>query len=79
VDEKVVDGLVLGVGRLNRTAGFVHAWFDRVFVDGLVNGVGNLTQAFGSIVRLIQTGRIQQYLSLAVAGSILLAAWLILS
>ena len=79
VDEKVVDGVVLGVGRLNRTAATVHAWFDGMFVDGLVNGVGHLTQAFGSIVRLIQTGRIQQYLSFAVAGSILLAAWLILS
>ena len=45
------------------------AWFDRVFVDGAVNGVGAaLTQAFGSLVRLLQTGRIQQYAAFAVAG-----------
>jgi NADH-quinone oxidoreductase subunit L len=78
-DEKVVDGAVLLVGRANRSAGFFSAWFDRVFVDGLVNFVGTLSQAFGSVVRLFQTGRIQQYAAFAVAGGLLTAAWLILA
>lgn len=78
-DEKIVDGIVNGVGILTRTLGFGSAWFDLRGVDGAVNGVGALTQAFGSVARLLQTGRIQQYVSFAVAGGILLAAWLILS
>lgn len=78
VDEHIVDGIVNGVGRTNRAAGFVSAWFDKAVVDGLVNGVGGLTQAFGYVARLFQTGRIQQYVSFAVAGSLLIAAWFML-
>jgi NADH-quinone oxidoreductase subunit L len=78
-DENVVDGIVNGVGILTRTLGFASAWFDLHVVDGAVNGVGATTQGFGSVARLFQTGRIQQYVSFAVAGGVLLAAWLILS
>ena len=77
-DENVVDGLVLTVGRVHRGLGFVCAWIDRQIVDGLVNQVGALTQAFGSVMRLFQTGRVQQYISFAVAGGLLAAAFLIL-
>jgi NADH-quinone oxidoreductase subunit L len=79
IDENVVDGIVNGVGIVTRTLGFGSAWFDLRVVDGAVNGVGATTQAFGSVARLFQTGRIQQYVSFAVAGGVLLAAWLILS
>lgn len=79
IDENIVDGLVNGVGILTRTLGFGSAWFDLKVVDGSVNGVAATTQAFGSVARLFQTGRIQQYVSFAVAGGVLLAAWLILS
>jgi hypothetical protein len=37
-----------------------------------------LTQTFGSIARLLQSGRVQQYATYAVFGGLLLAAWLIL-
>jgi len=79
VDERLVDGLVLLVGRVNKALSFFWAWFDKTFVDGLVNCVGLLSQAFGAVVRLLQTGRIQQYAAFAVAGGLLTAAWLILS
>jgi NADH-quinone oxidoreductase subunit L len=78
-DENVVDGLVNFVGILNKTLGVLSAVFDRVVVDGAVNLVGSLTQVFGSVARLFQTGRIQQYVSFAVAGGLAAAAWLILS
>ncbi len=79
IDEKIVDGFVNGVGWVNKQAGFLSAWFDRTFVDGAVNGIGQTTQIFGSLARLLQTGRIQQYVSYAVAGGLAAAAWLILS
>ncbi len=79
VDENIVDGFVLLVGRINKTAGFVAAWADKNIVDGLVNLVGSVTTVAGSLVRLLQTGRIQQYISFAVAGGILLAAFHLLT
>jgi NADH-quinone oxidoreductase subunit L len=77
-DRVVVDGLVNLVGRTGRGLGFLSAWFDRTFVDGAVNGVGAVTQVFGSAVRLLQTGRVQQYAACAVAGGLAAAVWLIL-
>lgn len=78
-DEWVVDQIVLTVGRVNKALGFAFAWFDKTFVDGLVNLVGALSNFFGAALRLIQTGRIQQYVSFAVAGGLFAAAWLILN
>jgi NADH-quinone oxidoreductase subunit L len=77
VDKYVVDGLVNLIGRTGRALGFGSAWVDRTFVDGAVNGVALSAQTFGSVARLLQTGRIQQYAAFAVAGGVLLAAWFI--
>ena len=79
IDENVVDGTVNGVGWINKNLGFAAAWYDRTIVDGAVNGVASTTQAFGSVARLFQSGRIQQYATFAVAGGLAAAAWLILS
>jgi NADH-quinone oxidoreductase subunit L len=78
-DGAVVDGLVNLAGRTGKLAGSFSAWVDRTFVDGAVNGAAALTNAFGSLVRLVQTGRVQQYATFAVAGGLAAAAWLILS
>ena len=79
IDEKIVDGTVLCVGKVNKVFGFVSAWIDRTFIDGAVNAVALVSQSFGSALRLFQTGRIQQYAAFAVGGGLLTAAWLILS
>ncbi len=79
IDERLIDGFVLLNGSLHRSLGFFWAWFDKTFVDGLVNWVGLVSQVFGAAVRLLQTGRIQQYAAFAVAGGLLAAAWLILA
>jgi len=79
IDGNIVDGIVNGTGKLNRSFGFMWAWFDKTVVDGIVNGVGGVTTMTGSLVRLFQTGRIQQYASLAFGGLLLLFAWLFLA
>jgi NADH-quinone oxidoreductase subunit L len=79
IDENIVDGLVILIGRMNKAFGFVCAWIDKNIVDGFVNLVASVTQVCSSVVRMLQTGRIQQYVSFAVAGGILLAAFHILS
>jgi NADH:ubiquinone oxidoreductase subunit 5 (subunit L)/multisubunit Na+/H+ antiporter MnhA subunit len=78
IDRNVVDALVNLAGRLGLSVGNGSATFDRVVVDGAVNGVGLLTRTFGSVARLVQSGRIQQYATFAVFGGLMLAAWLIL-
>ena len=79
VDTNLVDGLVNLTGRTGRQLGDLSGWIDRTIVDGLVNLVGLVTQTFGSVTRLIQTGRIQTYITYAVGGGIAAAAWLILN
>ena len=79
IDEKVVDGAVLMVGRINVVIAKISKWIDENVVDGLVRFSGAITDSFGSVVRLFQSGRIQQYATAAVAGGLLVAAWVILS
>ncbi|MGZ6377972.1 MAG: NADH-quinone oxidoreductase subunit L [Candidatus Limnocylindrales bacterium] len=48
-------------------------WFDRRVVDGTVNGIGQAVTGLGREVRLIQTGRVQNY-ALGIALGLLLVA-----
>ncbi len=72
-DGTIVDGIVNGVGKGTRDilAVFVGA-FDNRIVDGLVNRVAEVTWAIGGRVRRIQTGAIQTYLFVVLAGIVLL-------
>ncbi|RKU31152.1 NADH-quinone oxidoreductase subunit L [Candidatus Poribacteria bacterium] len=72
-DGSVVDGIVNGVGTVTRDilAAFVGIFDNRV-VDGLVNRVAQVTWAVGGRVRRIQTGAIQTYLFVVLAGIVLL-------
>ena len=72
-DGSVVDGIVNGVGTVTRDilAAFV-GFFDNSVVDGLVNRVAQVTWAVGGRIRRIQTGAIQTYLFVVLAGIVLL-------
>ena len=58
----VIDPIVDGVGKLGRRLSEIGEWFDTHIVDAAVNGVGAVTGWFGSAVRVIQTGKAQNYL-----------------
>jgi NADH-quinone oxidoreductase subunit L len=49
-------------------------WFDRVVVDGTVNGVGTVTIEAGTLLRRVQTGRVQNYALGIAIGLIAMAA-----
>jgi NADH-quinone oxidoreductase subunit L len=74
-DQTIIDGLVNGVGASTMVLGRFHRWFDETFVDGAVNGVGQLTRGFGSTMRYLQSGRLQNYAFIVFAGLVLL--WLL--
>jgi len=54
-------------------------WFDRVIVDGAVNAIGRSAGGFGSSLRRIQTGRVQNYaLGIAVGLIVMTGSYLLL-
>ncbi len=69
MDRTVIDGILHGVAHL---VGVIGAWL-RNFIDKpIVNGLGDLiaesTKRFGGVFRTIQTGRVQQYMILALVS-----------
>ena len=72
-DGSIVDGIVNGVGLVTRDilAAFT-GFFDNRVVDGTVNRVAQVTWAVGGRIRRIQTGAIQTYLFVVLAGIVVL-------
>ena len=61
-NQKVLDGVVNGVGALTRALGrFTYNVVDQRGIDGAVNGAGAMSGASGGLLRTMQTGRVQQY------------------
>ena len=74
VNDYVIDGVVNGVGALcQRLAGLVYGGVDQLGIDGAVHGLSWGTSGMGGLIRRIQSGRVQQYAGLLVAGLLLLA------
>ena len=69
-DKYFVDGLVNLAGAIARVFAELDGAIDRYLVDGAVNLVANSTLSAGSILRRVQTGRIQTYLYGALVGAI---------
>ena len=62
INQKVLDGVVNSAGNSAKTiAGWVYRNVDQRVVDGAVNGTGNAAQGAGSVLRPIQSGKVNQY------------------
>jgi NADH-quinone oxidoreductase subunit L len=70
----LVDGIAYGYLRMSEGVN----WFDRVVINGVVNGVGVFCRWSGRQMRLIETGKLQTYQRLAIAGALLLAIFALL-
>lgn len=68
-DKAIVDGLVNLAAAIGRLISVISGWIDHTIVDGLVNVVGIFTDMVGDALKLIQTGRVQNYLLIAIAGA----------
>jgi len=71
-DMKVVDGFVNGVARITASFAFGNGRFDLKIIDGMVNLVGRIVAFFGAQLRTVQTGRIQNYILMALAAVVIL-------
>ncbi|MGH9165804.1 MAG: proton-conducting transporter membrane subunit, partial [Acidimicrobiales bacterium] len=62
INQNVLDGVVNAAGIIaRRTGNFVYDVVDQKGVDGLVNRAGQGAEEGGSALRVLQTGRVQQY------------------
>ena len=69
----ILDGIVNAVGGATKwLGGVVYNGLDQLGVDGVFNGLSAVADSAGSVVRKMQTGRVQQYASGFVAGALIL-------
>ncbi len=79
VNQHVLDGVINGVGKgAQRGAVLVYDVIDQRVIDGAVNGAGFGAEEGGSILRHVQTGRVQQYAALLFGASALFAVGLVI-
>jgi len=67
-DRRVVDGAVNGSGWVTVFASWISSLIDRYVVDGAVNLVGRSSEESSFLFRRVQTGLIQNYALLMLAG-----------
>jgi NADH-quinone oxidoreductase subunit L len=79
VDRGFIDGTLHAIGRASLRLGHIfRRYFDEPVVNGAGDAVGEGVKSFGHAFRVIQTGRIQQYLLVVMAVVIVLGAVLLL-
>ena len=78
VNGHVIDLAVNGAGWVSVQLGRVVEWFDRRGLDGAINASATVTGGGGGMLRLLQTGKVQQYATLIFAGTVLLIAGFII-
>jgi len=71
-DMKVIDGFVNAVARITTSFAFGNGRFDIKIIDGMVNLVARVIGFFGAQLRTIQTGRVQNYILMALAAVVIL-------
>jgi len=73
-NQKGIDGVVNAAGSGAVVGGrWIYDHIDQGVIDGAVNGSGAAAEHSGQGLRLMQTGRVQQYAALLFAGAALLA------
>jgi NADH-quinone oxidoreductase subunit L len=72
-NQKLLDGVVNGFGKLTRLLGRATDATDRNLVDGAVNRVAIGAGWTGGLLRYVQSGNVQRYAVLLFAGVVILA------
>ncbi len=71
-DATAVDGLVNLAGLVGEGFSRVNGWVDNNIVDGAVNLVAHVHTELSRGLRLLQSGRVQQYLMVVFLGLLFL-------
>jgi NADH-quinone oxidoreductase subunit L len=78
-EKSIIDSVVDFVAKGSVVAAHVISWIDRNVVDGGVNLTVFSIRSAGNAVRGLQSGRIQSYYLVTVAGVFFLILWLVLA
>jgi NADH-quinone oxidoreductase subunit L len=73
IDSRLVDGLVNLAGIVANLFSQLQGWIDNNIVDGIVNLTGTITGELSAGLRLIQTGKVQNYLLVVFLSVLVLA------
>jgi NADH-quinone oxidoreductase subunit L len=72
-DLKVIDGIFVdGTAYAVSFISKVKSMFDLYIIDGAVNGVAWITKKIGSIIRILHTGLVQNYILIIIAGLVII-------
>ena len=71
-DKKVLDVILHTSASLTMVVSRWDRMFDEGMVDGLVNMVGSVTRSMGNSLRVVQTGRLRQYVMWIAVGVVVL-------
>ena len=69
VDRKIVDGAVNGIGKGTLMLGRTSNLIDMKVIDGTVNGISKGTMRSGSMIRKLQSGKVQDYATAMIIGA----------
>ncbi len=64
----MIDGIVDGSAAVTRFVSWLNGLFDNYVIDGIVNRLADGTMGLGTRFRRLQTGSINGYLYVIVAG-----------
>jgi proton-translocating NADH-quinone oxidoreductase chain L len=71
-DKHVLDAILHAAASITQGVSHWDRKFDEGMVDGLVNLVGNVTRSVGMSLRVVQTGRLRQYVMWIAVGVVVL-------
>jgi NADH-quinone oxidoreductase subunit L len=75
LDRKLIDGILHGVAHLGWWLGEkLRFWFDLPVINGAGDATADGTRGIGSWMRGMQTGRVQQYMVVAVSAMVVIGA-----
>lgn len=74
IDRTIIDNILHQSARLMILVSKWDRFFDEKFIDGLVNLVARATFSAGSSLKVVQTGRLRQYVMFIVVGVVALFA-----
>jgi len=69
-DANIIDGLVNLIGWLTVKWAALKMLFDKYVIDGIVNGLGRICMAGSWVIKFIQSGSLQFYTLIVMAGAI---------
>ncbi len=73
-NDHVIDLVVNGAGWVAAVVARVVYFFDQRGIDGAIHASASVTGGGGALLRLLQTGKVQQYAILLFAGTVILVA-----